>query len=115
MQDSELTYISLDGPKEGHIILRLGGPVTLSNLFGFQDHLRSLKPSALVIDMAGVPYMDSAGLGLILNYYVSSEKVDRQLAFAAVTPRVMALFQLTKVDSVLAIFPTVEAASDSLK
>ena len=113
MHDKELTYTSLNGPAEGQLILQLDGPVTLSNLFGFQDFLRSLKPSTLIIDMTNVPYMDSAGLGLLLNYYVSAEKAQRQLALVGVSERIMTLFEVTKVDTVLTIFPTLEAFASS--
>jgi anti-anti-sigma factor len=110
MHDQELTYALLDGPKEGLLILELTGPVTLGNLFGFQDYLRAQQPAAMIIDMTNVPYMDSAGLGLILNFYVSAEKAGRRLSLAAVNQRIMALFQLTRVDTVLALHPTVDAA-----
>lgn len=114
MLDRELTYSSHDGPREGQLVLKLEGPVTLSNLFGFQDHFRSLKPPTLVIDMTNVPYMDSAGLGLLLNHYVSSEKAGRRLALAVVSQRIMTLFEVSRVDKILAIFPTVQAAFESL-
>lgn len=114
MLDRELTYTSHDGPREGQLVLQLDGPVTLSNLFGFQDHFRALKPPTLIIDMTNVPYMDSAGLGLLLNHYVSSEKAGRRLALAGVCPRIMTLFEVSRVDKVLAIFPTVQAAFDRL-
>jgi anti-anti-sigma factor len=113
MHDRELTYALLDSPKEGLLILQLDGPVTLSNLFGFQDYLRSQQPAAMIIDMTNVPYMDSAGLGLILNVYVSAEKAGRRIVLAAVSQRIMALFELTKVHTILTLHPTVEAAIES--
>src|SRR6202012_1957830 len=103
MLDRELTHSSFTGPTEDHHVLQLDGPITLSNLFGFQDHLRSLKPQVLIIDMTNVPYMDSSGLGLLLNYYVSSEKAARRLILVGVNDRIVTLFQVTKVDSVLTI------------
>jgi anti-sigma B factor antagonist len=114
MHDRELTYTESDGPREGQLVLQLDGPVTLGNLFNFQDFLRSLKPSTLILDMTSVPYMDSAGLGLLLNYYVSAEKTNRRLVLAAVNSRIMTLFEVTKVNEVLSIFPTVQAACQSL-
>jgi anti-anti-sigma factor len=114
MHDGELTYTAVDGPRPGQTILQLEGPVTLSNLFHFQEFLRTLKPPTLIIDMTNVPYMDSSGLGILLNYYVSAEKADHKLAFVGVSQRIMALFQLTQVDKVLTFFPTAEIASEKL-
>jgi anti-anti-sigma factor len=110
MADLELTFSLLDGPREGQLVLQLNGPLTLSNLFDLQDYLRSLeKPSTLVLDMTNVPYMDSAGLGAVLNYYVSAEKAHRNLVLIAVNDRVGTLLELTKVDKLLTIFPTLQA------
>ena len=114
MHDRELTHSSHDGPREGQLVLQLDGPITLSNLFGFQDDFRSLKPPTLIVDMTNVPYMDSAGLGLLLNHYISSEKAGRRLALVGVVPRIMTLFEVSRVDKILAIFPTVQAAFESL-
>jgi anti-anti-sigma factor len=58
--------------------------------------------------------MDSAGLGAVLNFYVASNKAGRKMAVAAVTQRVGALIELTKVNTVLKVFPTVEAAEQGM-
>jgi anti-sigma B factor antagonist len=110
-----LTYTLLDGRSDGVAILKLAGPLTLSTLFSFQDEFRALKPDVLILDLAQTPYMDSAGLGLIMNYYVSAENHGRKILLADVNERVQSLLQMTKVDSVLKSFPTVEAAEQSLQ
>ncbi len=58
--------------------------------------------------------MDSAGLGLIMNYHVAASDHGRKLLLAAVNDRIKALFDMTKVNAVLTSFPTVEAAEASL-
>ncbi len=63
--------------------------------------------------MSQVPYVDSAGLGTILMFHVSAEKNGRKLALAGVTDRVLSLIRMTRVDTVLSMFPTVEAAQQS--
>lgn len=83
-------------------------------MFGFQDKLRASQPKALIIDLSETPYMDSAGLGLIMNYYVAAADHGRKLLLAGVNERVKALFEMTKVQGVLPCFPTVEAAETSL-
>ena len=32
-----------------------------------------MQPEALIVDLTDCTYMDSAGLGLIMNYYVSAQ------------------------------------------
>jgi anti-sigma B factor antagonist len=110
MADTALTYTSTNGSKDGTIILTLVGPLTLSNMFAFQGPFRSMKPPCLILDMAGVPYMDSAGLGLLTNYFVAAQDEGRKFLMASVSERILSLLQMTKVDQVLKLYPSVEAA-----
>src|ERR1035437_11132962 len=73
MSDNALTYSYAKGSKEGTVVLKLAGPLTLTNMFAFQGEFRATKPPCLIIDMADVPYMDSAGLGLLTNYFVAAQ------------------------------------------
>jgi anti-anti-sigma factor len=109
-----LTHTLVDGQSEGAQVLKLVGPLTLSTMFSFQNEFRAMKPQVLIIDLSETPYMDSAGLGLIMNYYVSAEGNGRKLLLANVNERLASLLEMTKVDKVLKSYPTVEAAEASL-
>lgn len=110
MPEQELSYNTASGGKEGTLILSLMGPFTLGNMFQIQNELRTLKPAVLIMDLAGVPYMDSAGLGVIMNHYVSAQNNGRRFYLCGINDRVRALLETTKVDSVLHLCPSVEAA-----
>jgi anti-sigma B factor antagonist len=114
MRDEPLTYSFSDGKKEGTKVLKLVGPLTISTMFGFQNEFRAATPQVMIVDMSDVTYMDSAGLGLIMNYYVAATDHGRKLLLAGVNDRVKALFEMTKVQSVLTTFPSLEAAEASL-
>jgi anti-sigma B factor antagonist len=62
------------------------------------------------MDLTGVPYMDSAGMGVIMNYYVAAQSGGRKFIVVGVNDRVRALLEMTKVDSVLKLCDSVEAA-----
>lgn len=113
MADLALTYTASPGSKEGTTILKLVGPLTLSNMFAFQNEFRAMKPPCLILDMAEVPYMDSAGLGVLTNYFVAAQGENRKLLLAAVSERIMALLEMTKVDQILQVYPTVETAEQA--
>jgi anti-anti-sigma factor len=114
MRDDPMTHSNSPGSSEGTTILKLSGPLTLSTIFGFQNAFRSMKPKVLILDLSDSPYMDSAGLGLIINYHVSAQDESRKLLLAGVNDRIKALFEMTKVQGVLKCFPTVEGAEASL-
>jgi anti-sigma B factor antagonist len=109
-----MTYSRRPGSREGIEILSLTGPFTLNNIFQFQRDLQEIHPPFLIFDIAQVPYMDSAGLGLLVNFYVSAQKNGRRMSVVGATPRVRTLFEMTKVDGLLRLYPTAaeaEAAS----
>ena len=114
MRDEPLSYSFSQGKSDGTTVLKLVGPLTISTMFGFQDEFRAATPRVMILDMSETSYMDSAGLGLIMNYYVSAVDHGRKLLLAGVNERVVELFKMTRVQGVLTSFPTVEAAEASL-
>jgi len=110
MPDQELTYSTAPGAVEGTVILKLHGPFILGNIFDLQKDIRAMKPSCLIMDLSGVPYMDSAGLGVLMNYYVSAESNHRKFFLVGLDERVRALLEMTKVHNILKICDSVEAA-----
>jgi anti-anti-sigma factor len=114
MLDDPLIHNFTPGKNDGTTILKLVGPVTLSTIFGFQNEFRANTPKVMIVDLSECPYMDSAGLGLLMNYYVSAEHHGRKLLLVGVNHRIAAMLEMTKVQGVLKSFPTVEAAEVSL-
>ena len=111
LTDGPLTIDRKDGKNPGTRVFCLTGPLTLRNLFEFQTELRGAAPPPLtVIDLTAVPYMDSAGMGLVMNHYVRCQTRGVKLIVAGANNRVMDLFKVTKVDTVLPLVSTVEEA-----
>jgi len=54
--------------------------------------------------------MDSAGMGLVMNSYVRSQTRGVKFVVAGANSRVMDLFKVTKVDTVLPLVRTIEDA-----
>ena len=113
--DAALEITRRDGSASGTRIVTLVGPITLRNLFHFQDELRAGdQPKVAILDLSGVPYMDSSGMGAVINYFVFCQRHSVKMIAAGVSPRVMELFKMTKVDSVIPLSPSVEAAEASV-
>jgi anti-sigma B factor antagonist len=110
MLQDPLTVETLPGKTEGTRILRLSGPVTLQNFFSLQDALKQQHPAVTILDLSGVPYMDSAGMGAIINYYVAAQRRGEKVIAAGTNYRVLELFKLTKVDSLIPLAENVEQA-----
>ena len=110
MPQEPLNIEEVNGTASGQRVLRLTGPVTLSNFFPFQAMVRADTSRALVLDLTGVPYIDSAGIGALVGAYVNRQKDGRSLALAGVTDRVRGAMQVTRVEQFFQFFDTVESA-----
>jgi anti-sigma B factor antagonist len=109
--DGPLKIEQEQGKAPGTLILRLTGPLTLLNIFDLQAFLRSAAPTPLtILDLTDVPYMDSAGMGVVVNFHVHCQNKGGRLIAAGVSPRILELFKITRVDKVIAMAATSEEA-----
>src|SRR5580704_11378797 len=92
---------SLAGSQEGVRILQVHGPLVISNFFEFQQMSREDNSPLLIIDLAEVPYMDSAALGCILGIHVSSARKQSKYALINVAPRIETMFTISGVRDTL--------------
>jgi anti-sigma B factor antagonist len=104
--------LEIERSQEG--ILRLKGPLTTTNLAAFQNAMRREGARTMILDMAEVPYLDSAGLGSLISSYVSCQKEGRRVVLSGVNARVAKLFKITRTESLFLIFPTVWDAIEAL-
>ena len=110
----ELLIETVSGTPEGVRVLKLTGPFTLKTLFDFQSLVRSGSDPATIIDLSGVPYIDSAALGCLMGVHVSAERLKRKYALAGASERLRSLFNMVGVDNILVMYPTVDEAIKGL-
>jgi len=99
---------------DGRGVLRLSGPLTAENLPFFQNAVRRDDSAVLFLDLSGVPYIDSGGLGSLVSAYVRLSKAGRRMILAGVTPRVLKLLEISRVEQLFLIFPDLHAAIEAL-
>jgi anti-sigma B factor antagonist len=97
MPQEPLSIEDFPGPKNGQRVLRLTGPLTLTNLFDFQAKVRADNSQALLLDLSHVPYVDSAGIGALVGAYVTHQKDGCRLYLVGVSQRVKDALQVTRV------------------
>ena len=95
-------------------VLTLQGALTLAHIFALQPQLQAVDADLFLIDCTALQYMDSAGLGVLVNFYVSQSDKGRKVALVGISDRVWALFQSTRVDQFFPRFATVEEAESAL-
>jgi anti-sigma B factor antagonist len=97
-------------------ILDLKGKVTLGEGDeALKDKINSLvhqDRKKILLNLADVPYIDSAGLGEIVRTYTSVSRQGGQLKLVNLTKRITDLLMITKL---LTVFETFDSESDALK
>ena len=91
-------------------IVSLSGPLTISTLFDFQTALRQPDLKSTIIDFSKVPYIDSAGLGIVLSHWAHTQRIGVKFAAVAISDRVSVLLEMTGVAKLLPSYLTVADA-----
>ena len=84
---------------------------------GLRDAIKNLLTSNnhVVLNLAGVNYIDSGGLGTLVALYTTAQNAGGAVKLANLTQRVGDLLQVTKLLTVFETFPSVEAAVASFR
>lgn len=100
-------------PRDGVMVVYCRGAI----IFGKESTaLRTVvtgllkKSCEIVIDLAGVPYIDSGGLGTLVALYLSAQKVGGAIKLATVARHAYEVLQMTKLLTIFEVFPDVESA-----
>jgi anti-sigma B factor antagonist len=102
---------------EGVGLIELSGEVDLYTAPRFKDDLIGLINEGardVVVDLAGVSFIDSTALGVIISGVKRLHEVDGRLFIVAATRPVVKILAITGLDRVLAIFPTRDDALAAL-
>jgi anti-sigma B factor antagonist len=113
MPEQSLNIEDIPGSRDGIRILRLAGPLTLSNLFGFQSKLRADNSRALILDLTDVPLADSAAIGALVGAYISRQNDGRSLGLVGVNQRIHNALEVTRVQNFFRFYKTVAEAEEA--
>ena len=84
------------------------------NIVVFLKNLLQENEKKLVFDLAGLEHLDSSGVELIFECFAAAKSAGAQLRLAAANKKVSRLFHITRLDTILAFYPTVAEAIESL-
>jgi anti-anti-sigma factor len=110
MQEKPLEIERVEDAGGSSVVFRLHGPLLLSNFFSFQSMVRNDQSNLLIVDLADVPYIDSAGIGCLVGAHVSRENSGRRLVMSGVSERLLNSLKATKVHHLFTIVATPEDA-----
>jgi len=99
--DREISEVRVDGVID---------TLTATELEQVIDSLMKRGRYQVVIDLAGVDYISSAGWGIFISHIKDVRSNDGDIKLANMTPDVFEIFELLEFDKVLQVFQSVDAA-----
>ena len=82
-----------------------------------RDTIKELltQTKQLVLNLGGVSYIDSGGLGTLVGLYATAHNSGGAIKLSNLTPRVGDLLQVTKLLTIFEVFDTEEEAIQSFR
>jgi anti-sigma B factor antagonist len=101
--------------QEGDVtIVECAGPIQIGETANrFRDALRETLRAGrkkIVLDMAGVKYVDSTGIGELVGLFTNASEIEADVRLANVPPKVRDVLEVTRLITVFAVYDTLEGA-----
>lgn len=77
------------------------------------EWIKEGKVEKVIVNLSGVPYIDSSGVGSLVEALQWANRQGRAFSLFGLTPRARAVFELARLDKVFRIFATEEEALNS--
>lgn len=99
--------------REDRAILRLTGEVDLATAPRFRERLIELVEAGerqIVVDLDGVVFLDSTGLGVLVGGLKRLRANGGELGLVCSNPTILRVFEITGLDRVFSIHDSVDSA-----
>lgn len=99
-------------------IVAVNGEVDVYSAPALKESLTDLLQSGattLIVDLTGVGFLDSTGLGALVEARSATNDAGGSLLLVCSQERILKLFTITGLDGVFAIHPSVEGAVSALR
>ncbi|MGQ0626935.1 MAG: STAS domain-containing protein [Phycisphaerales bacterium] len=115
MNDSEsgALTVSMRAVAEGVLMVVATGDIDLSGSPALRTQLKKAqetRPKRIIVDLSGVPYMDSSGLATLVEAMKSARTTQTKLVLFGLSDRVRSIFEIAKLESVFTIVADQSAA-----
>lgn len=89
----------------GITVAKLTGRLTSETSCGFRKLLSSDPASHVMLEMSGLDYLDSAGVGALVSVYISRTRCGKSLSLANLTRQAAVALQIAGLTDVLPVYP----------
>lgn len=116
MSDLEISVEKVRGV-EGAVLIAVNGEIHATTVIPFQKRVNSAIDSGvskIILDMEKVKYVNSTGMGYLINLSDTLEAKQGALAFANIQPKVMVVFNMLGMERYMKVFTTREQAVQAI-
>ena len=110
MQPVHLDLAKLPESDSNQIVMRLDGKLSLETVHNFIQTLRPEPAAHLILDMGGVSFLDSAGVGALVQLFVHRRSKGQSFTLTGLTKQGNAVVQVAGLSKLLPIHGTVADA-----
>jgi anti-anti-sigma factor len=105
---------TVDGSRPGVAVIKVYGPLEITNYGEFEELMRRNESPVLLVDLAEVPYIDSAVLGSMVAMHVACARNQRKYALVNANQRIQNMLTVSGVGEIIVSFTTVAQAESAL-
>ena len=83
----------------------------------FGERIKQLLHSTtdVILNISGITFIDSAGIGMLVSMWASSKSLGRVLKFASVRGKVKEVLDITRLSGVFEIYDNVDQAIKNVR
>jgi anti-sigma B factor antagonist len=96
-----------------HTVIRVTGYIDISTSPRLRDRILEVaadQPAIVLVDLGAIEFLDSSGLGVILNGWKRLHAQGGTLAVISPQSRITKIFEITALNLSIDLYPTVEEA-----
>ena len=97
-------------PHPGLKVVVLAGGLTIETVAHFNQSLREDPAPVLLLNLAELEWLDSAGVGSLVQLMVRRGKAHTSLAIAGLSARNQAVLQVSQLLRLFSVFPNMDLA-----
>lgn len=97
---------------DGAVVVSIGGEIDFNAAPELRIQLQEATKGAskMIVDLSGVPYMDSSGVAVLVEALQTQRKAGNALVLCNLQPKVVGIFEIARLDMVFKIVEDLEAA-----
>jgi anti-anti-sigma factor len=106
--------LAKQGTADGELVVALDGKLTLETVHEFLKKMRPESAQAMILDMSRVEFIDSAGVGALVQLFVHRRGLKQKFALAGLREQGRAVIEVCGLLKLIPCYADVAEAREKL-